>query len=301
MGNNADNKYLFKIDDFAAEIHRTGVARPAFFYVLITPPPTVYFGSEQTDRAQYLPFRVQSVNMPGRSVNTFQRQINNFPPRSMPFGFTTLPVSIEVLLSDDMRERQFFMNWQDRMVGWSRTKPSETPGMFDIGYYDDGIGTIEILQFAETPMLQGREKPGGGFFAGLSDMAMALGFDPSVVMRDRSVISKINAATKITLHEAYPFTINDIGMKWSDPGVAVMTVEFKYVYFTEEHDQMAPGDAYKKSGFRTFMEGFNRFIPLASRIRNSGFKNLFSSELKQRVVGPTAGVKGMFSAVNPFH
>lgn len=295
----------FGIDKFAAEINRSGVARPAYFYVMISPPPYLFKG----DMAQYFPLRVQSVNMPGRSINTFQRQIIG-PPRSMPSGFTTLPVSIEILLSDDMRERQFFMNWQDKMVGWSRgSGGAEAPNMYDIGYYDDAIGTIEIFQFAETPMLQGREQSDTEKVGRqASDLVNALGFDPSVVTNPLGFnlfglsgkeTPKINHATKITLHEVYPFTVNDLAMKWSEPGVAVMTVEFKYVYFSEDHDSLDTGTAQEKSAFRQAMEGFGRFIPVATLLKNTGFKNTAKSVGRQ-FAGQADALIGTVNAVDPF-
>jgi hypothetical protein len=71
---------------------------------------------------------------------------------------------------------------------------------FDTRYYQDGIGTIKILQYS--------------YHEDSSDFELQ---------------------TEILLNEAYPITVNDIAMSWGDEGYAKLQVEIRYRYSIENN------------------------------------------------------------------
>lgn len=299
MGNNP-----FGLDKFIAEIGQGGVAKPSHFFVIIDSPVTA-----ATD-SQTLALRIDSVNMPGRSLSTFTRQTIG-RPRQIPYSFVTLPVQITVILSETMWERQFFMNWQDSMIGDIRSSANhgESPITSDVGYYDDSVGTMEIMQFAESPAGQGREQSGSASAVlgrTLTDAAQAFGFNTSTVTKPFGFnpfgIGNENVtvkhSTKITLHELFPITVNEIPMSWDAEGLAKLTVEFQYAYFTEEHSALDSSRGDSKSAFRQAIEGFGRFIPAASLIRQVGIKK--AAKITGRAaVSQFEGLNGVFKSINP--
>lgn len=297
----------FGLDKFIAEMGQGGISKPSHFYVIINSPA----GQAFRDDTQALTLRIDSVNMPGRSISTFTKQTVG-RPRQIPYSFVTLPVQITVILSEDMWERQHFMNWQDNMIGDIRSSSSqgESPITTDVGYYDDGVGTMEIMQFAESPAGQGREQSGSASAVlgrQLSDVAQSLGFNTSTITKpfgfnpfgigNENVVVK--HSTKITLHEVFPITINEIPLSWDADGLARITVEFQYAYFTEEHTALDATRGDSKSAFRQAMEGFGRFIPAASLIRQVGLKKA-ASITGRAALSQAEGLSGTFKSINPF-
>ena len=203
----------FNVSDFNSEISKTGIATPSHFDGVIMSGPAAtgtagrrgtsiltFFGLNQGMR-----FRIEALNMPGRTLTTLDQQYHG-PVRAIPYRFTVQPVTITVILSRDMRERELFMRWQDYFVGHYRTNynVTNTPGMFDTKYYDDCIGEMHIRQYG-YPV--GTSKKDG---------------DPVV----QNVIKLI---------ECYPLSVNDIALSWSDEGYSKLQVEMKYRYAIEEN------------------------------------------------------------------
>lgn len=315
----------FGLDQFIAEIGKGGVAKASNFYVTINSSVadrhintsktiTVPLGptAKSKEKERFLPLRIESVNMPGRSLTTAVRHTVG-RPRHMPIASTILPIQISVLLSEDMWERQYFMAWQDHFVGDLRVsgQANETGETSGIGYYKDGYGSMTVLQFAESPSLQGRRRdanPTTSIGNTAADIALSLGMDPRIVthplgfnlfgLPDDSKLN-ITHATKITFHEVYPVTVNDIAMSWTDEGLARLTVELRYAYFTEEHAFADVQLAADKSALRKAMEGFNRFIPAISLIKNVGVFGAVGA-VGRSAAGVFDGQIGTIKTVNPF-
>lgn len=269
----------FNVTNFGSEIGRRGVAKPSLFYV------NVYSPSGVTARGDNLPLRIESCNFPGRRLmTTVMRYVG--PPRSIPYAMDKgQTFNFNVILSEDMYEREYFMQWQDQAVGTTRTDgPRKNAGQFDVGFYNDFIGRIEILQFAESPAFQGRGSGPRDIFSQLTDIGQALGFDPSIVTKPFGIDifgtngrqTPIIWATKVTLHEAYPLFVYDLGMDWNaGDQYGKLQVEMEYVYATEEHSspeyERFRSLQDSKSMFRKTIESFQHFLPVASSIKNLGF------------------------------
>jgi hypothetical protein len=220
----------FSISNFNSNIARTGIASPSFFEarILAAPRSIVPMISEG------MAFRIESVNFPGRTLTTLDQNYHG-PVRKIPYRFTHQPVTFSVILSRDMREREAFMKWQDFFVGHHRTTLGALPSHpFDTHYYDDGIGEIEIVQYSYPISKEQNNITSDAAVAGQPDA------------EDQYVPSYV-----LTLREAYPSSINDIQMAWSDDGYAKMQVEIQYRYAHEQQSNFfsAESEIAKRSRY----------------------------------------------------
>jgi len=208
----------FNITQFNSAIAKSGVASTSHFEAMIIGGPGSYSSKASGGNVlsyfgldQGLRFRIESLNLPGRTLTTLDQNYHG-PTRAMPYRFTQQPVSMTVILSRDMREREIFMRWQDYFVGHYRVNPNRTimKGQFDTKYYQDGIGTIKILQYS-IPL----------------DEKVALG------STGQSSRNNYKLQTEILLEEAFPISVHDIAMAWGDEGYGKLQVEIKYHRSTE--------------------------------------------------------------------
>jgi len=197
----------FNITSFNAEISKTGIAQNSFFMAMITGTPTGLAGKFGFTNG--LSFRIESVNLPGRTLTTLDQNYHG-PVRRIPYRFTHQPITFSVILSRDMREREFFMQWQDYFVGQSRTSYNSgtVNRPFDSRYYDTGIGEMNITQYS---------------------------YPISVVDAPRSSIKEYVESYVITCQEAYPSSVQDIQMGWGEEGYGKLQVEMTYRFATEKH------------------------------------------------------------------
>ena len=215
----------FNIADFNAEISRNSIAYTSHFEGWILGGPGSYSMNSsipnnvlsQSGLANGMRFRIESLNMPGRTLTTLDQNYHG-PTRSIPYRFTQQPVIMTVILSKDMREREVFMRWQDFFVGNARNNLNNQsmPAPFDTRYYHDGIGTINILQYSYP--------------------------------NDEFSGSDYEIQTEISLKEAYPISVNDIALSWADDGYAKLQVEIKYRYSIENNTR------WNSSGSRAFQK-----------------------------------------------
>ena len=291
----------FNINNFTTEINESGFAKPSNFCVqIISPKKMISSGIEAN-----LPLRILSVNIPGRSLDTLTHQYYG-PARHIPIGMVPgQNIQIEVLLGDAMTERQFFLEWQDLFVGSTRrtlaSSSSEySEAQYHIGYYDDSWGQIDIFQFAESPELQGRTRPKKDGFGRLDDLSKSFGFDSSKLTRPfginndhKKLPPNIEWATRTRLTEAIPYTINNVEMRWiNGDQFAVLTVEFRFREFIEDHRGARVTHAGEKSGLRSIIETAQKFIPLASTIRRTGVTNTIRNTVTA-YQGPAQSLRGI--------
>ena len=215
----------FNITNFNAEVAKTGIASTSQFEAVITSGPFSYSNSNgpisplsqvlgKFGLDQGMRFRIESLNLPGRTLTTLDQNYHG-PARAIPYRFTQQPVSMTIILSRDMRERELFMRWQDFFVGHYRTNifRQTSSSMFDTKYYQDGIGTIKILQYSiPIPGIPRSEND-----------AENRG-DPA---------NNYQLQTEILLEEAYPISVHDIAMSWGDEGYGKLQVEIKYLHSIE--------------------------------------------------------------------
>ena len=127
----------FNINQFYSSINKNGISRSDLFEIFFPGP------SQGDD----LRFRARSVNLPGRSVNILEYfelgpeyKLGSFP------NYTD--VSIEFLCSEDLSEREYFLIWQDKIVGNHRR--TNFGGFLQSEYYKDYVQNIDINIYNEV-------------------------------------------------------------------------------------------------------------------------------------------------------
>jgi len=263
----------FGINQFASEIGKSGVAKTSDFVVEITAPTRAF-----SSVAQSMMLRIEQVSIPSRTLTTFQQNYYG-PPRDIPYRYVSSPITLTILLSEDMREREFFMQWQDLFIGTRRV--AETPSsdaIYDCGYFKDCVGTVKIKQYGTSPGFQGRSR-GSSLYGDIKDAAEAFGFNTSAILNPLgfNIFGSASGGKQeptelygITLVEAFPITVNEIQMNWADDQIAKLQVEIRYTYMTEKHPGTDITGAIQKSFLRKGIEAFQRFAPIFSLVKASG-------------------------------
>ena len=215
-----------QIDKFRAAMGKAkGFARPSKFAVRINPPnkfsedrTSGYFANGQvsfTENIEFLKSRralqemynsmhgqlelfCSSVELPGHDLQTQQVQHGSAPVRDMvtSHGFEGM-ITASFYLSEDLKERHFFEQWQRMAVNVDSHKAN---------FYDDYIGSMEIFQLSN------------GLDSGLPF--------PSFIDK---IIDIDMAEYGIRASEVYPATISGIEYSYENGNqIATMAVGFNY-------------------------------------------------------------------------
>jgi len=213
-----------QIDKFrAAMASAKGFARPSKFAVRINPPNTfrsipTYTANGQevsTENTEFLKSRralmelnngmrgqinlfCSSIEMPGHDLQTQQIQHGSAPVRDMvtSHAFEGM-ITASFYLSEDLKERHFFEQWQRMAVNVESHKAN---------FYDDYIGSMEIFQLSN------------GLDSGL----------PFPTIIDK-IIDVDMAEYGIVASEVYPATISGIEYSYERGNqIATMAVGFNY-------------------------------------------------------------------------
>ena len=274
----------FGVNEFSAEIAKSGVARTSNFLVEIGAPGGLLIDTKS------MPLRIEQVSIPSRTLTTFAQNYYG-PPREIPYRYTSAPVSLTILLSEDMREREFFMQWQDLFVGKRRNEKSLPEGIYDCGYFKESVGSVTIKQYGESPSSQGRNRS-SSLLGDIKDAAEAFGVNTSAILNPLGfdifgTSGKDNLNLKniytIKLIEAYPITVNEIQMNWNDDAFAKLQVEMRYTYVTEHRPPNSKDDdtaaAIGKSFLRQGIEAFQKFSPIFSLVKSQGIGGAIRSTI----------------------
>ena len=213
-----------QIDKFrAAMASAKGFARPSKFAVKINPPnqlrsvPTYTANGQEisTENTEFLKSRralmelnngmrgqinlfCSSIEMPGHDLQTQQIQHGSAPVRDMvtSHAFEGM-ITASFYLSEDLKERHFFEQWQRMAVNVESHKAN---------FYDDYIGSMEIFQLSN------------GLDSGL----------PFPTIIDK-IIDVDMAEYGIVASEVYPATISGIEYSYENGNqIATMAVGFNY-------------------------------------------------------------------------
>ena len=117
-----------------------GIARPSRYEVVILPPtgsPTNPFTSllTATNGARDVSLKCESISFPGRNIDTTPDTNIYGPTREIATGFSFAELSARFQCSSDLREKEFFENWQ---------KASFNANTWAMQFYNDYIGEIQI-------------------------------------------------------------------------------------------------------------------------------------------------------------
>ena len=124
---------------------KDGIARPSRYEVVILPPtgsPTNPFTSAltATDSARNVSLKCENISFPGRNIDTSPDTNIYGPTREIATGFSFAELSATFQSSSDLREKEFFENWQ---------KASFNANTWAMQFYNDYIGEIQIYLLDE--------------------------------------------------------------------------------------------------------------------------------------------------------
>jgi len=195
----------FNVNNLITSLNTTGVAKTSDFEVWIYGPSGL---------KQELVVRADTADIPGRNLIVTDHKFTGVGPMNrIPTGQTYTDVSISFLLSEDLREKEYFEQWQEKIMNTGVNEGSVesyknnadvqtnmleyeydiyntnyTNSNFRYKYFDSYIGKVEIRQYGS-----------GGRLASIH-----------------------------TLNEAYPISIAPISMNWGDESAAKLQVTFAY-------------------------------------------------------------------------
>ena len=133
------------LNDILSSFHSDeGYAIPNRFEVLILSPPkrgggittNAYAGSERGSDARAVSLRCESVNLPGRNLNSLTDTNIYGPTREIVDGVTYAEdITMTFQASSGLNERVFFEEWQ---------KQAFDENSWNVGYYNDYVSEVQI-------------------------------------------------------------------------------------------------------------------------------------------------------------
>lgn len=136
-------------------ISKTGLASTSTFEVVITPPAygfdqeitTVNGPKQLSSPGQFaineLRLKIDSAELPGRSIKTSDYVLGNQPMQSIGYGFTYSQFNMTVLCNENLDEKVFFEKWQEIVANAS----SSGDMRYLANYYKNYVGLLVISQF----------------------------------------------------------------------------------------------------------------------------------------------------------
>ncbi len=131
----------FNVNDLVSSLNKTGVAHTSHFEVQVT-------GPGQTGVEQSIMLRADTVDLPSRTTQIAENRVYG-PIRKIPYAGVYADVGMTIILSEDMREREYFEAWHDKIIGTGVFKTGGN-GKFNPSYYNDYVGTVTIRQFGNS-------------------------------------------------------------------------------------------------------------------------------------------------------
>ena len=145
----------FKISDFKSKIGT--LVRPNLFDAKIFGSTKVVGGLDGTlgtknNITETFSFRCEKAELPGRTLATAEDAVGGGPSLKLPYDVTYNDITLSIICSADMKERKFFEEWMDRIIGrGGRTNA----GL--VSYYSDyalGVSLkVEQLNEAGTTLI----------------------------------------------------------------------------------------------------------------------------------------------------
>lgn len=233
----------FNLTQFQSEIgKRGGFAKASNFEIEVTGPPgalvgggrqiTMSAGYNVKDIERSITFRASAVDFPGRGVGIVPFSTYG-APYQMGTDINYIPVTLTILLSPNLIERDYFLGWQDLIGGNHRAvyrDGGNQGSSFDIGYYQDyAQGTqIKIKQFGEN----------------------------NIVTHTTSLL------------QCWPSFVGNITGSWEDDGFQKMQVTMTYKQFIDEYSQI---EISQPEPAAMFQERFQNQLEYQSTVGTASF------------------------------
>lgn len=128
----------FNINEFESSFKKNGASRTDLFEVVFT------------DGDRDLTYRARSVNLPGRNVNVLE-YFELGPEYKLGSFSNYQDISIQFICSQELNEREYFLVWQDKIVGNHRNQNGL--GYLQENYYDEYVRRFDINIYNESSQL----------------------------------------------------------------------------------------------------------------------------------------------------
>ena len=127
-----------KITEFVTEISKSGTFKTNQFIVNVTFPQLIkneILSKEWPEFEEHLMYRIQRVTLPPRQMKTESQKSVFREMRQIPVGYNSFDdVTMQILLSSDLRERKVFLEWQNKIFNEGGVP----------AYVDSISGTLEV-------------------------------------------------------------------------------------------------------------------------------------------------------------
>lgn len=142
----------FKISDFKNAIGK--LVRPNLFHVTLNNYTKVKGGlaGNLSNIDNTFSFRCEKAELPGRTLATAEDAVGGGPSLKLPYDVTYNDITLSIICSADMAERELFESWMDRIVGRGGRSNA---GL--VAYYSDyalGVSlTVEQIDEEGKPLI----------------------------------------------------------------------------------------------------------------------------------------------------
>jgi len=214
------------IDILLSEIRSDGVVKTNQFEVHINFPQ-----SFDTRRDRSITLRAQSVFMPGTNLSTVTDNNIYGPDRNIVSGVTYAnEVVVTFLLDSQMKIRTYFEDWQ---------KLTYDETSWNVKYYDDYVGTVDIFSLSNK--------------LGTSNAFKSSGFLESAFLQIYSALGNPKDIPDYGLRcwQAYPINIGQVEFSSTDANtLGTIDIGFSFRY-TTNIDRMGSDEPFNFSGRKT--------------------------------------------------
>jgi hypothetical protein len=133
------------INQFKSSLNQRGMLHQTDFEVRIYPPGKLQAAGIST---QEMTLRANGVDMPGRSIQTIPKRYAVGPEFNVGYNPSFVPVNMSLIADNRHFIKRFIEDWQDLVVGNFRVETNSPESKkYNLGYYKDYVGTVEIIQF----------------------------------------------------------------------------------------------------------------------------------------------------------
>jgi len=236
----------FNVQNLTSSLEKSGVAKASHFEVQCTGPSALP-GMERD-----IMYRAESAEIPGRSLSTFEHKFGNMGPvTKIPYGQVFTDMTVTFILSEDLREKQYFEIWQELMYNTGAFETGSQTGMskFKPKYFDDYAGNVVIRQYGQQGELR----------------------------------------TIVTLVDAYPIIISPISTNWGSEELMKINVTFAYRYYRLAFQMQDQAHRVAQGGISIGRHGIKANLNLGGLklgLNNGKFGAEFSPPKLQTPLGP---------------
>ena len=128
------------IKSFVEEISKGGVTKTNQYVVTFANLPSLVKPSDYGIDSSTIAYRIQRVTLPSRQMKPIMQKSVFRELRPLPVGYNSLDdVTMQIVLSSDLRERKFCLAWQNRIFNEGGTP----------AYIDTVVGDMQVTTIGD--------------------------------------------------------------------------------------------------------------------------------------------------------